>query len=70
MTQDQYKRQTIVKTSHAFPSMHKRVPIVSKEEVRHPPSHVAEVSGALTFVCLFGSNHRRSFYRLSRRRGI
>jgi hypothetical protein len=34
MTQDQYKRQTIVKTSHAFPSMHKRVPIVSKEEVR------------------------------------
>lgn len=48
MTQDQYKRQTIVKTSHAFPSMHKRVPIVSKEEVRTAPlPNVDEVSGTV-----------------------
>jgi hypothetical protein len=39
--EDQYKRQTIVKTSHAFPSMHKRVSIVSKEEIILTPIETA-----------------------------
>jgi len=37
--QDQYKRQTILKTSMAFPCMLKRIPVVSKEEVQ--PTHIA-----------------------------